>query len=80
MFPHGLADVAEAQLRAGVYSDALSPSYSEMAEKDFSAVLAQFPGPSLILNGEKDASSRRSSSGTRPNHPGRGSCMQSRST
>lgn len=62
MFPPALADVAEAQLRAGVYSDALGPSYSEMAGKDFSAVLAEYPGPSLILNGEKDTSSRKGES------------------
>jgi pimeloyl-ACP methyl ester carboxylesterase len=62
MFPPALADVAEAQLRAGVYPDALAPSYSEMAGKDFSAVLALYPGPSLILNGERDTSARRGES------------------
>jgi len=59
MFPPALADVAEAQLRAGVYPDALGPSYAEMTGRDFSAALSQFPGPSLILNGERDASSRK---------------------
>jgi pimeloyl-ACP methyl ester carboxylesterase len=59
MFPPALADVAEEQLRAGVYPDALGPSYTEMANKDFSAVLAEYPGPSLILNGERDASTRK---------------------
>jgi pimeloyl-ACP methyl ester carboxylesterase len=62
MFSPALADVAEAQLRAGVYPDALGPSYSEMAGKDFRAVLAEYPGPSLILNGEKDTSSRKGES------------------
>ena len=62
MFPPALADVAEAQLRAGVYPEPLGPSYSEMAGKDFSAVLAEYPGPSLILNGEKDTSSRKGES------------------
>jgi pimeloyl-ACP methyl ester carboxylesterase len=33
-----------------------------MAGKDFSAVLRQFPGPVLILNGERDASARRGES------------------
>jgi pimeloyl-ACP methyl ester carboxylesterase len=62
MFPPSLADVAEAQLRAGVYPAALGSSYSEMAGKDFSATLAQYPGPSLILNGERDAAARRGES------------------
>ena len=59
MFPPALADVAEEQLRAGVYPDALGPSYAEMAGRDFSAVLAEYPGPSLILNGERDSSTRK---------------------
>lgn len=44
---------------AGVYLDALGPSYAEMANKDFSAVLSEYPGPTLIVNGERDSSSRR---------------------
>lgn len=59
MFPPALADVAEEQIRAGVYPDALAPSYIEMAHRDFSAALAEYPGPSLILNGERDSSSRK---------------------
>jgi pimeloyl-ACP methyl ester carboxylesterase len=59
MFPPALADVAEEQIRAGVYPEALAPSYIEMAHRDFSALLAEFPGPSLILNGERDASTRK---------------------
>lgn len=59
MFPPALADAADEQLRAGVYPDALGPSYAEMAGRDFSAVLARFPGPSLILNGERDTAARR---------------------
>ena len=59
MFPPALADVAEEQIRAGVYPDALGPSYAEMANKDFSAALAEYSGPSLILNGERDASTRK---------------------
>jgi pimeloyl-ACP methyl ester carboxylesterase len=62
MFPPALADVAEEQLRAGVYPDALAPSYAEMAGRDFSAALADYPGPSLILNGERDKSSRKGES------------------
>jgi pimeloyl-ACP methyl ester carboxylesterase len=59
MFSPTLMDVAEEQLRAGVYPEALGPSYAEMAGKDFRAMFAQFPGPSLILNGERDSPSRR---------------------
>ena len=59
MFPPALADVAGEQLLAGVYPDALGPSYAEMAGRDFSAVLAEYPGPSLILNGERDSSNRK---------------------
>jgi pimeloyl-ACP methyl ester carboxylesterase len=62
MFPPALADVAEAQLRAGVFPDALGPSYAELAGRDFTAVLGVYPGPSLILNGERDTSSRRGES------------------
>jgi len=62
MFPPALAEVAEAQLRMGVFPDALGPSYAEMAGRDFTAVLGKYPGPSLILNGERDASSRRGES------------------
>jgi len=59
MFPSALADVAEAQLQAGVYPGALGPSFAEMANKDFAALLAEYPGPFLILNGERDRASRR---------------------
>ena len=59
MFPPALADVSEAQLRAGVYPEPLGPSFAEMAGKDFTVSLRQYPGPGLILNGERDAASRR---------------------
>lgn len=62
MFPPTLTDVAEEQIRAGVYPAALGPSYLEMAHKDFSAVLAEYPGPSLILNGERDSATRKGES------------------
>lgn len=62
MFPPVLADVAEAQLQAGVFPDALGPSYAELAGRDFTAVLGAYPGPSLILNGERDRPSRRGES------------------
>ncbi len=59
MFPPALAEVAEAQLQAGVYPEALGPSFAEMAGKDFTVPLGQYPGPGLILNGERDTASRR---------------------
>jgi len=59
MFPVALADVAEAQLQAGVYPEALGPAFSEMAGKDYTALLAKYQGPGLILNGENDKASRR---------------------
>lgn len=59
MFPPALADVADAQLKDGVYPDALGPAFAEMAGVDFSAHLASYPRPGLILNGEKDMSPRR---------------------
>ena len=59
VFPSALADVAEAQLQAGVYPEPLGPAFAEMAGQDFTVLLAKFPGPGLILNGEKDSASRR---------------------
>lgn len=62
LFPPALAEVAEAQLQAGVYPEVLGPSFAEMAGRNFSAALAHYPGPSLILNGERDSASRRGES------------------
>jgi pimeloyl-ACP methyl ester carboxylesterase len=59
MFPPALAEVAEAQVRAGVYPAVLAPSYAELAGRDFRGVLAAYAGPSLILNGERDKAARR---------------------
>jgi pimeloyl-ACP methyl ester carboxylesterase len=59
MFPASLADVAEAQIQAGVYPAPLGPSFAEMAGRDFSALLASYSGPVLILNGENDKASQR---------------------
>jgi pimeloyl-ACP methyl ester carboxylesterase len=59
MFPSSLADVAEAQIQAGVYPAPLGPSFAEMAGRDFSALLASYSGPVLILNGENDKASQR---------------------
>ena len=59
MFPPALADVAEAQMTAGLSPQSLGPAFSEMTGKDFASMLARYPGPGLILNGEGDAASRR---------------------
>lgn len=59
LFPPALADVAEAQIQAGVYPDQQGHSYVETAGKDFVARLAAYPGLGLILNGERDTPSRR---------------------
>jgi pimeloyl-ACP methyl ester carboxylesterase len=59
MFPPALADAADAQMQAGVYPAALGPAFAEMAGRDFAALLSQYPGPSVILNGERDRTSRR---------------------
>ncbi len=59
VFPPALADVADAQIQAGVYPDALGAAFAGMAHQDFSAHLAEFPGPVLILNGANDSASRR---------------------
>jgi pimeloyl-ACP methyl ester carboxylesterase len=59
IFPPALADLADAQIRAGVYPDALGAAFAAMAHQDFSAHLAEYPGPSLVLNGANDSAARR---------------------
>lgn len=59
MFPPGMADVAEAQLNDGLYPQALAPAYAELAGRDYTVPLSAYPGPGLILNGERDATPRR---------------------
>jgi len=59
MFPPVLSDVAEAQLQAGVFPEALGASFAEISGKDFATSLAKYSGPGLILNGERDSASRR---------------------
>jgi pimeloyl-ACP methyl ester carboxylesterase len=60
LFSPALADVAEAQMHAGVFPDPLGPAFSEMAGRDFQLLLADFPGPVLILNGANDTNFARS--------------------
>lgn len=59
LFPPELADVADAQLAAGVYPGPLGAAFGEMAGRDVSGRLARFAGPVLILNGEKDSVARK---------------------
>lgn len=54
LFPPALADVAEAQMAAGLNGAALGAAFGEMAGRDFSARLNDFPHPLLILNGAND--------------------------
>jgi len=62
IFPPALADVADAQIKAGVFPDTLGPAFAEMAGRDFQLLLADYPGATLILNGERDAGARASAS------------------
>ncbi len=59
IFPPALASIAEAQIEAGVYPEALGPAFAEMAHRDFSGHLSEYPGPTLILNGANDSASKR---------------------
>lgn len=59
IFPAALADVADAQIRAGVYPESLGAAFAELAGRDFTASLRAYPGPCLVLNGEHDRPSRR---------------------
>ena len=60
IFPAALADAAEEQIRAGVYPESLGPAFAEMAGRDFQLLLGDYPGPTLIVNGERDAGPRAS--------------------
>ncbi len=54
------ADLAEAEIAAGFSFRALPAVYRELARRDFRALLRTYPGPTLILNGERDRANRRS--------------------
>jgi pimeloyl-ACP methyl ester carboxylesterase len=62
LFPPALSDVAAEQLAAGVYPAPLGPAFAELAGRDFKTSLRPFPGPCLILNGERDRAARRGAS------------------
>ncbi len=59
LFPPSLASLAEAQIQAGLYPEALGSAFAEMAGQDFATLLARYPGPVLVLNGEHDVPARR---------------------
>jgi pimeloyl-ACP methyl ester carboxylesterase len=59
LFPPELADVAQEQRRAGLHDEPLGAAFAEMAGRDWTASLAPFSGPVLILNGERDTMARR---------------------
>lgn len=54
LFPPALADIAEAQVAAGLHSAPLGVAFGEMAGRDFSRMLDGFPHPLFILNGGSD--------------------------
>lgn len=54
LFPPALADVADAQIAAGLYGAPLAAAFGEMVGRDFSGMLDGFPSPLLILNGQRD--------------------------
>jgi pimeloyl-ACP methyl ester carboxylesterase len=59
LYPPSLAEAADAQIRAGVFPASLGPAFVEMAGRDFQQLLADYPGPTLILNGERDSGNRK---------------------
>jgi pimeloyl-ACP methyl ester carboxylesterase len=59
VFPAELHAVAEEQRRAGVHSEPLPAAFEVMAGRAWSELLASYPGPTLILNGERDSMARK---------------------
>jgi pimeloyl-ACP methyl ester carboxylesterase len=59
LFPPLLADLADQQIRDGLYAAPLATAFAEMARTDFCATLAAYDGPVLILNGERDRPARK---------------------
>jgi pimeloyl-ACP methyl ester carboxylesterase len=55
--PYEFADFIGAHAEGGRSS--LGQSFAEKAGRGFAAVLSRYPGPSLILNGERDRTSRK---------------------
>ena len=59
LFPASLADVADLQIKDGLYPQALGPAFASMARTDFLAALGRYEGPVLLLNGEHDRAARK---------------------
>jgi len=59
LFPPALASVAEEQRLAGLQTAPLANAFAAMAGRDWSSLLAEFPRPVLILNGERDSMARK---------------------
>lgn len=53
------AELAQAQIAAGFTFGALPAIYRELERRDFDALLRQYPGPVLILDGADDRLNRR---------------------
>ena len=53
-------EIADAQIAAGFSFQALPATYGELARQRFRPLLRAYPGPVLILNGERDWLNRRS--------------------
>ena len=59
LFPGSLAEIADLQIKDGLYPGALGPAFREMAGTDYLAKLTTVSCPVLIVNGEHDTSARR---------------------
>lgn len=52
-------ELAARQIAAGFTFEAMPRAYRELARRDFRRVLHAYPGPVLVLNGERDRMNRR---------------------
>lgn len=59
LFPPDLRALGDLQIADGLYPEPLAATFAEMARTDFRAALAAYPGPVLIMNGERDRQPRR---------------------
>ncbi len=59
LFPPALSRLADLQVADGMYPDPLAPAFGAMARTDFTAALAAYRGPVLIMNGERDRQARK---------------------
>lgn len=54
----GGAEVADAMIRGGLSMRAAAAALRQMPGRDYAAMLAGYPGPVLVLNGERDQQNR----------------------